>query len=111
MGLKPEAFKGLSNIFLAIDYAGDVARLYSGDELLDDDFFTGTPWRVGLRRMSSALARGPLELRVLPLRSDAPIFLQGVRPRFSASGQVSQVRAITVLPEYELVIDVAARSR
>ena len=107
--VKPEALERLSNIFLEINYVGDVARLYSGDELLDDDFFKGTSWRVGLRRMAPALARGPLELRVLPLRSDAPIFLQGGTPRFPAAGQVAEVSEIRVIPEYELVIDTRAR--
>jgi hypothetical protein len=47
-------------------------------------------------------------LRVLPLRSGAPIFLQGARPRFPATGQVAEVSEIRVIPEYELVIDMAA---
>jgi beta-galactosidase len=87
---------------------GDVARLTSAGDLLDDDFFKGTSWRVGLRRMAPALARGPLELRVLPLRSDAPIFLQGAKQRFPANGQLATVAEIRAIPEYELLIDVAA---
>jgi hypothetical protein len=106
--VKPPTLAGLSDVFLDIHYFGDVARLYSGGELLDDDFFKGTSWRVGLRRLAPALARGPLELRVLPLRSDAPIFLQGARPHFPATGQVAEVSEIRVIPEYELVIDMAA---
>lgn len=108
IGVKPQALDGLSDVFLDIHYVGDVARLYSGGELLDDDFFKGTTWRVGLRRLAPALARGPLELRVLPLRSDAPIFLEGAKPRFPATGQVAEVSEIRVIPEYELVIDMAA---
>ena len=45
---------------------------------------------------------------MLPLRSDAPIFLQGAKPRFPATGQVAEVSEIRVIPEYELVIDMAA---
>jgi hypothetical protein len=111
IGVKPAALDGLSDVFLDIHYVGDVARLYSSGELLDDDFFKGTSWRVGLRRLAPALARGPLELRVLPLRSDAPIFLQGVRPRLPSRGQVADVSEIRVIPEYELVIDAGARSQ
>ncbi|MEO8451568.1 MAG: beta-galactosidase, partial [Gemmatimonadota bacterium] len=109
IAMKPEAFEGLSDIFLDIRYAGDVARLSSGGELLDDDFFKGTIWRIGLKRMAPALARGPLELRVLPLRRDAPIFLQGTKPAFPANGQVAAVSEIRAIAEYELLIDAAAR--
>jgi hypothetical protein len=104
VGVKPAALDKLSNLFLDIRYHGDVARLSSRGDLLDDDFFKGTSWRVGLRRLAPALARGPLELRVLPLRSDAPLFLQGEKPRFPASGQVANVLSIRAIPEYELTV-------
>ncbi|GAC1516943.1 MAG: hypothetical protein NVS1B4_15280 [Gemmatimonadaceae bacterium] len=107
----PRALEGVSNVFLDIRYAGDVARLASGDELLDDDFYTGAHWRVGLRRLSSALARGPLTLRVLPLRRDAPIFLEHGKPHIPANGQVAEVSAVRAIPEYELLIDAALRNR
>jgi beta-galactosidase len=105
VGVKPQALTGVSNVFLDIQYIGDVARLSSGNELLDDDFFKGTHWRVGLRRMMPALARGPLELRVLPLRSDAPIFLQTEKIAFPSSGQIASVAKIVAVPEYEFVIN------
>jgi beta-galactosidase len=109
IGVRPEALDDVSNVFLDIPYAGDVARLYAGGRLLDDDFFKGVPWRVGLRRYRAELARGPLELRVLPLRSDAPIFLQGTRPRFSATGQIADLRGVRAEVEYELVLGAAPR--
>ena len=110
IGVKPEALTGLSNIFLDIQYVGDVGRLSSGNELLDDDFYKGTSWRVGLKRMAPALARGPLELRVLPLRSDAPIFLQGDKLHFPANGQLATVTRIRAIPEYEILIDASSRT-
>lgn len=109
IGVKPVPPAHVSNVFLDIRYLGDVARLTSGDALLDDDFYMGSSWRIGLRRMAPALARGPLELRVLPLRSDAPIFLQGPKARFPASGQLAEVLGVRAITEYELLID-AARS-
>ena len=46
---------GLSDVFLDINYAGDVGRLYDGKRLLDDNFFNGTSWEVGLKRFSPDL--------------------------------------------------------
>jgi hypothetical protein len=102
----PGAMDGLRDVFLDIRYQGDVARLYAGGELLDDNFFNGTPWRVGLRRWAGAIRGGPLELRVLPLRSDAPVFIPaGYRPASAAAGgQVAEVQSVTAIPEYELTV-------
>ena len=96
---------------LEIRYEGDVARLTSAGDLLDDNFYNGMPWRIGLARYAAELRRGPLELRVLPLRSDAPIYLEPAYwPKdFGASGQVARLASVRLLPRYELVIGSASR--
>jgi hypothetical protein len=104
----PDALEGLSDLFLEIRYTGDQARLYAGDELLTDNFFNGLPWRIGLKRYADVLRRGPLELRILPLRADAPVFIPAsLRPTdFGAGGQRAEVQAVEAIPEYELIVPV-----
>jgi len=101
----PGAALGAGDV-LDLRYEGDVGRLYAGHRLLDDNFYNGTPWRVGLARFAAELRRGPLELRVLPLRRDAPIYLEPAsRPAdFAANGQVARLVSARVLPRYELVV-------
>ena len=99
------SLRGVSDVFLDISYDGDVARLYSGNRLLDDDFYKGTPWRIGLRRYAAELAEGPLTLRILPLRADAPVYFQAERrPRIAPNGQLVELRAVNASAERELVI-------
>jgi len=93
---------GLSDVFLRIDYVGDIGRLYAGQHLLDDDFYHGATWEVGLKRFAP-LAGQNLTLDVLPLRKDAPIYFSPkARPDFGSAEQISAVRAITAVPEYEV---------
>ena len=40
-----DTLAGLSDAFLDIHYHGDVARLYEGTRLLDDNFFNGGAWK------------------------------------------------------------------
>ena len=58
--------------FLEIDYDGDVARVYADGRLVEDNFWNG---RRMLVRVSDLAGRSA-ELRILPLRKDAPIYLQ-----------------------------------
>ena len=100
---------GRNECFLIVDYVGDMARLYSGPRLLEDNFFDGEPWTIGLRRFAAAAASGPLELDILPLRTDAPIFLEkGMRPPPSAT-PVAALRSVTIVPQYE--VSIAADTR
>jgi hypothetical protein len=96
----------LSEVFLKMKYVGDVARLYSNGKLLDDNFYTGLPWSVGLDRFRKELKAGPLSLEILPLRKDAPIFVETrYWPLFPKSGQAAELRSLTLEPEYQLSIN------
>jgi len=87
-------------LMLGIDYVGDIARVYAGDRLVTDDFYHGAPLEIGLWRT------GPdLELQVLPLRGDAPIYLPpGVR--VAAGAQAAELKSVRVIPEYEATLRV-----
>jgi hypothetical protein len=106
IGVRADALAGLNDLFLEIRYLGDVARLYAGNELLNDNFFNGTAWRIGLKRYAQVIKRGALELRILPLRADAPIYIPAAyRPAaWPAAGQVAEVQAVQAIPAYELVV-------
>ncbi len=58
--------------FLKIDYAADCARVYADGKLVQDNFWNGKPMLV---RVSDLIGKH-VELRILPLRKDAPIYLQ-----------------------------------
>jgi beta-galactosidase len=95
---------GVSDVFLRINYVGDIGRIYAGQRLLDDDFYHGDIWEIGLKRFAP-LAGQNLTLDVLPLRKDAPIYFSPkARPDFGSAEQISDVRAITAVPEYEIRI-------
>ena len=95
----------VKDVFLDINNQGDVARLYSGEKLLDDVFYNGEPWEIGLRRYRHSLA-SDLSLGILPLRPDSPIFLERrFRPSRSDS-QILELNSVTVIPQYELTFSI-----
>ncbi|MGD0569169.1 MAG: beta-galactosidase [Candidatus Sulfotelmatobacter sp.] len=97
--VEPEAGK----MFLRIVYEGDVARFYADGKLLTDNFYNGTPWLIGLDRVR---CREQLELKILPLRNRAPIYLPaGARPAPSPNGQVVSLKAVQAVPQYEAIVD------
>ena len=96
----------IKNVFLRITYEGDIARIYDRGRLVSDDFFKGTPWVIGLAPIVAQEGDPELELRILPLRKDAPIYLPpGTRPSFPSTGEVALLKDIQAIPEYEAVAD------
>ena len=81
--------------FLKIDYAGDCARVYADGKLVMDNFWNGKPMLV---RMSD-LAGKKVELRILPLRKDAPIYLQKEQKEIldNSKAALLQLNSINIL--------------
>jgi len=101
----PDALSGVNDVFLDIRYIGDVGRLYGGSRLLDDNFFNGTPWEVGLKEIAAEGPPGFLRLEILPLRKDAPIYLpKRSRPDFGGNTQLAEVFSVQAYPEYEFTL-------
>lgn len=101
--------KNFEDIFLDVNYVGDVARIYDGKTFLDDDFFNGDPWEIGLKGFGPD-AVTELDLQILPLRKDAPIYMPKPSwPDFEGQSEVARVKSVAASPEYEVIVDAGRR--
>jgi beta-galactosidase len=106
LAFSPNSMDGVSNIFVRFDYVGDVARLTQNNHLLTDDFYNGNPWKVGLKRFSEDGQIPQLELSILPLKKDVPIFLEDrVREQLPLGPEALELKTVTVLPIYQMGVD------
>ena len=92
--------------FLRIHYVGDVAMAFMKGQLVQDEFYHGEPWTIGLRRYTTDLKSDPLTFYFRPLRADAP-FLRDLPhnaiPDFSR-GPVVDIQSVEVIPQYKMSI-------
>lgn len=99
------ALDGLSDAYLRIRYVGDVGRLYDGTRLVDDDFYKGTVWEVGLKRFDVQGSGRSFTLRLMPLRKNAPLYLpKDAWPDFRSRDAEAVVQSIELVPEHEAVV-------
>jgi hypothetical protein len=94
---------------LRLHYAGDVARITLNGRLLVDDFYNGAVLDLGLRRYAPEIARGDLQVEILPLRRDAvegpqrKIFMaDSARPNFGGADSVAELQRVEIVPRYEV---------
>ncbi len=72
MNLDTISAERVANLFLKISYKGDVARVYADGVLVEDNFWNGKPMLV---RVSDLIGKR-VELKILPLGKDYPIYFQ-----------------------------------
>jgi beta-galactosidase len=103
----PASATQVSDLFLRIRYNGDVARLYQGDRLIDDNFWNGLPWEIGLGEVAGLWPQQPesLQLRILPLPPQAPMYFEGSQPNVAKGTVPALLDSVELLPEYRIRID------
>ena len=89
----PQVGKGWEGVLLEIAYRGDVARLYADGRLIADNFYNGRPFLFGLWRLTPGTKE--LELRILPLQKDMPVYFPREADVRTAG---EEVRYVTIQP-------------
>ncbi len=102
----PAAHTSVSDLRLRIRYSGDVARLYQGDRLIDDNFWNGLPWEIGLGEVPGLWPQHAesLQVRILPLPANAPMYLEGSQPKAADGTVPARLDSVQLLPEYRIQI-------
>jgi hypothetical protein len=102
IGIPKDSLDGVNDVLLRINYVGDAARAYVGNKLVDDDYYYGRPWEIGLKRFAPEVLAKGITLKILPLSSGAPIYIQeDHRPAFDADGSALELRSVKPEIVYE----------
>lgn len=100
-----DSLRGLDDVLLEPDFVGDIGRLFAGTQMLDDWYFNGQAWQIGLKRLGANALSKPLQITIMPLRADAPIYIDRAhRPDFADATQLAQLRGVKLHPVYSAVV-------
>lgn len=71
--LDEQSFKNIKEIFLKIDYVGDIGYAFINGELINDNFCNTRTWEIGLKRFEKELIEEGMYIYISPLKSEASI--------------------------------------
>lgn len=94
------------DLFLDIEYAGDVAALYIGEQMISDHIHYGATWQVGLKQWQEQLEEHPLHVAITPIRKGhTETFVnQALVERF-AGVEIAEIQAVKAIPHYRAVFN------
>ena len=88
-----------NDLFIKLRYVGDSAKLYINDEYVDDHFYTGRSWEIGLKHFGFPKT---LKVEIMPLQKNAEIFLEEW-PTME-KGYACELMSVEVMTEYKHAI-------
>ena len=87
---------------LRFRYVGDVARVTLNGRLIQDDFYNGNYFDLGLHRFAGELGGAELRIAILPLRKGAPIYLaKEAWPSFGNAESKVELKQVEVINRCE----------
>lgn len=95
----------IGDVFLSIDYSGDVAAAYLKDDLLTDHIQYGEAWPIGLKQFRNELESASLTLSITPLREGTvhTFVNQALVERFEGR-EIAEFHHIEATPIYEAAL-------
>ncbi|MGA2642624.1 MAG: hypothetical protein ABSG21_17175, partial [Spirochaetia bacterium] len=105
--IPPDAFEGVNELLLSIEYEGDVGNAFIDGTLIADDFYNGTPWEIGLKRFQARLLEKGLYIHVTPRREGTLVIREsGMALQQELRGrEIARLGAIKLIAVREAVID------
>jgi beta-galactosidase len=94
---------GLSDIFIRINYIGDTGMCFMNGELVDDQFFYGQPWIVGLKKFYDLPQHSLMNFYFRPMYSNASYLVDLKKesiPDFKRGQSYIKINDIATIPEY-----------
>lgn len=103
---------GLNDVFMRVNYVGDTGMAFIGGEMVDDHFYHGRPWEIGLKRFLPRLRDREMVFVFHAMSRDAT-YLKDIpsefRPGFAPNAKrYLEVRPPEFIPEYKAVVTLPA---
>ena len=93
------------NPVLRVHYLGDVARMTLNGRLLDDNFYNGREFDLGLNRYAPEILGGDLWFQALPLPTNAPVFIEArARPDYDGEPNRLRFQFAEIINHYRIIL-------
>lgn len=95
----------VDDIYLQIDYEGDVAAAYLSNRLLTDHIQYGHTWNIGLKQVKDELAAGEVHLLITPLRKGTlHSFVNQAYVEVFEGVEIAAFQQIQAVPHYKIAL-------
>lgn len=101
----PKGFmEGMKDALLQIDYVGDIGHAFIGGKMINDNFYNGAVWEIGLRDFAEALSEDVLTIYITPMKKGVNVNVESAMAARmeEVKEYVGELRSIRLQPVYEI---------
>jgi hypothetical protein len=101
-----DSFKGVKELFLKVNYVGDVGYAYIDGKLINDNFCNGEPWEIGLKRFEKELLKKGMYIYIAPIKKDTVVKRDSAMAavKETSAQEIAEITSISVASEKSVFI-------
>lgn len=104
-----EPLGSLHDVFMRVNYIGDTGMAFVGQRMIDDHFYSGRPWEIGLKRFLKTIQGKEIVFVFQSMKRDATYWddiPKEFQPKFPAgAAEYLEVKGVDFIPEYSAEMD------
>ncbi|MBU3155829.1 beta-galactosidase [Clostridium estertheticum] len=105
---KKEDFQNVKELFLKVEYEGDIGYAFIDGDIINDNFCNGAPWEVGLMKFEKDLLEKGMYIYISPIKKGSFVKSDStMAARVEVVGEeIAKIKSIAIVPMYEVVITI-----
>lgn len=106
VNIKPFDFENINEVYLQVDYLGNVGNAFSDGVLISDNFCNGDIWEIGLKRFCPEIFVKGMYFHIIPYNKGSSVFFdKDIKFRHDfTEDSTAKIYSVEAVPEYKLVI-------
>lgn len=95
---------GLKDVIAEVFYQGDIGHAFLDGVMINDNFYNGAVWEIGLRTYEDKLQKYPITISITPLKENADVNVESaMAARMEHSKAcIGKLESVSLSPVYEI---------
>lgn len=104
--ISPFDFDNINEVYIGVDYLGNVGNAFTDGVLISDNFCNGDIWEIGLKRYCPEIFEKGLYFHIIPYnKGSSVVFDRDISFRHDfTGGSTAEIYSVEAIPEYRLII-------
>ena len=101
----PENFmEGVKDVILQMNYQGDIAHAFLNGVMINDNFYNGAVWEIGLRTFEASLKENAITISITPWRKGVNVNVESAMAgrMENVEERIADLEQVQLCPVYEL---------
>lgn len=101
-----DAFEGVEDIRLQLEYSGDIGNAFINGRLVHDNFSNGAVWEIGLKDFERELKEECITVYIVPLKEGVNVNVESAMAARSeeVKSSIAELKKVSALPIYEMKV-------